>query len=85
MNMINDILIYGRDLAQHDQRLVQVIRCLELAGVKLSNQKCAFRVTSVKFLGVIVDGKVIVNGKGISPDPRQASHHSETTSTDRRI
>lgn len=63
VNMIDDVLVYGRDLEQHDQRLAEVLRRLEQAGVKLNDQKCEFRVPSVKFLGVVVDGD------GISPDP----------------
>ncbi|KAK8775107.1 hypothetical protein V5799_031548 [Amblyomma americanum] len=61
--MIDGILVFGRDQREHDQRLADVLARRNQAEVTLNEKKCQFRVSSVKFLGVVVDAK------GISPDP----------------
>ncbi|XP_037515008.1 uncharacterized protein K02A2.6-like [Rhipicephalus sanguineus] len=63
VNMIDDILVFGRDRAEHDSRLQSVLARLRNAGLTLNKSKCQFGVTSVKFLGVAICGS------GISPDP----------------
>nr|XP_037270721.1 uncharacterized protein K02A2.6-like [Rhipicephalus microplus] len=63
VNMIDDILVFGRNHQEHDQRLADVLARLTQAGVTLNEKKCQFRVSSVKFLGVVV------SQQGISPDP----------------
>ncbi|XP_049513384.1 uncharacterized protein K02A2.6-like [Dermacentor silvarum] len=63
VNLIDDILIFGKDRQEHDDRLSAVLARLEEEGVTLNEKKCAFRVSSVKFLGVVI------GADGISPDP----------------
>lgn len=65
VNMIDDILVFGRDRAEHDQRLTEVLQRLRTAGLTLNREKCKFGVTTVDFLGVVV------NEHGISPDPKK--------------
>ncbi|XP_064468421.1 uncharacterized protein K02A2.6-like [Ornithodoros turicata] len=60
---MDDILIYGKDQAEHDQRLEAVLKTLAKAGVTLNPQKCQFRKTRIEFLGHILDAE------GISADP----------------
>ncbi|XP_037528497.1 uncharacterized protein K02A2.6-like [Rhipicephalus sanguineus] len=62
-NMIDDVLVFGRDKKEHDLRLQQVLSRLEKAGVTLNSSKCKFGVSEVSFLGVIV------SAEGIRPDP----------------
>ena len=60
---LDDIIIFGKTLEEHNQRLVAVITKLQSAGVKLSKNKCHFGKESVKFLGHII------SKKGIETDP----------------
>nr|XP_054591370.1 uncharacterized protein LOC129155169 [Nothobranchius furzeri] len=46
----DDILVFGKDKAEHDERLQQVLKRCEKAGLTL-NEKCEFSVERVKFLG----------------------------------
>lgn len=59
---IDDILVSGRCQDEHNQRLSEVLKRLEAAGVTL-NDKCVFRQSSVRFLGHIV------SKEGIRMDP----------------
>lgn len=61
---MDDILITGRDLKEHDERLEEVLSRLNAAGITL-NDKCEFAKTSLKFLGHIL------SAEGIQPDPER--------------
>lgn len=71
VNMIDDVLVFGADKRQHDERLQQVLDRLERAGVTLNREKCEFGVTTVKFLGVLV------KPDGIYPDPSKVQAITE--------
>ena len=60
---MDDILIHGKDQAQHDTRLKAVLQRLQEAGLTLNSEKCRFSQSCVKFLGHLVDQE------GIHPDP----------------
>ena len=60
---IDDILVYGNTLKEHDQRLDAVLRRLSNANVTLNAEKCEFNIQSVKFLGQTV------GSDGIKPEP----------------
>ena len=55
--LIDDMLIHGKDEAEHDARLVKVMERLRAATVTLNSEKCAFRKPSVKFLGQLISKK----------------------------
>ena len=59
---LDDIIIFGKTLEEHNQRLVAVLTKLQSAGVKLSKNKCHFGKESVKFLGHIIRKKGIETG-----------------------
>ena len=61
--MIDDILVFGADQKEHDERLSAVMERLEAANVTLNEEKCQFSTTKVNFLGHIVDHH------GIRADP----------------
>ena len=63
--LVDDILVFGKDQAEHDQRLDAVLRRIEEAGVTLNQQKCEFSKDELTFLGHIVDAK------GIRADPEK--------------
>ena len=51
---IDDLLVHGRDQAQHDKRLNQVLNRLAESKITLNKVKCEFSVSKVKVLGHIV-------------------------------
>ncbi|XP_022836497.1 uncharacterized protein K02A2.6-like [Spodoptera litura] len=51
INFIDDILVYGKNIEEHDQRLEKVIKTLEENNVVLRKDKCTFRQQKVQFLG----------------------------------
>ena len=61
--MMDDILVYGKNQEEHDERLLKVLQRLEVAGLTLNRQKCEFSQVLVKFLGQMVDKS------GVRPDP----------------
>ena len=63
--MIDDVLVHGRTVEEHDKRLVAVLHRLEQAGLTLNQEKCRFSQSQVKFLGQVVDQS------GIRPDPEK--------------
>ncbi|XP_037576677.1 uncharacterized protein LOC119458889 [Dermacentor silvarum] len=74
VNMIDDILVFGKTRSEHDRHLRQVMEQLAKEGVTLNREKCSFATSSVKFLGVVV------SAQGICPDPdRVAAIQAMTT------
>lgn len=65
--LMDDVLVFGSNQAEHDQRLITTLERTKAAGVTLNKDKCMFSVNSVKFLGHIV------NKEGIRADPEKTS------------
>ena len=61
--LMDDILIHGTDLAQHDERLKKCLHRLKEKGVHLNDAKCQYRKKSLCYFGCII------SGDGIRPDP----------------
>lgn len=40
---MDDIIVFGRDMSEHNERLQKVMECLESAGLKLHTEKCMLR------------------------------------------
>ena len=61
----DDILVYGENKTQQDERLRQVLRKLKEEGPTLNGEKCEFAKDSMMFLGhsVTVDGVTPAPGK----------------------
>ena len=57
----DDILVTGRTLEEHDERLTKVLDVIPEAGLKLNEKKCVWRQPSLIFLGHKFDG--------VRPDP----------------
>ena len=53
--MMDDILIHGKTREEHDVHLRDVLNRLQDAGMTLNKEKCQFALTSLKFLGHIID------------------------------
>ena len=65
---IDDILVSGKNDADHLHNLEQVLARLTSAGITLKRSKCIFATTSVEYLGHIIDS----NGLHPSPTKVQA-------------
>ena len=63
--MIDDVLVHGRTVEEHDKHLVGVLHRLEQVELILNQKKCRFSQSQVKFLGQVVDQS------GIHPDPKK--------------
>lgn len=61
----DDIIIHGKDRAEHDKRLEQFLRDCELYNVKLNKDKLELASSSITFMGHII------SDKGISTDPEK--------------
>ena len=77
--MMDDVLIFGKDRKQHDERLHAVFKRLEQAKVTMNGEKCQFNATSVRFLGHVVDQD------GIRPDPDNKMKPPQSVSEVRRF
>lgn len=60
---LDDLIIFGRTLEEHEERLLKVLDRLQGEGLKLSLDKCTFCQTSVSYVGHIV------SQDGVSTDP----------------
>ncbi len=60
---LDDIIIFGKTLEEHEQRLLKVLDRLEEIGLKVSIDKCQFCQPQVKYVGHIV------SADGIATDP----------------
>ena len=64
---LDNILVYGTNMEEHDCRLKTVLEKIRSAGLTLNPSKCEFTKTSITFLGHVI------NDKGISADPQKLS------------
>lgn len=62
---LDDIIVYGVNLADHNTKLVDVFRCLRKNNLKLNPNKCNFLHKEIKFLGHVV------SADGIKADPKK--------------
>ncbi|KAG1926671.1 interleukin-1 receptor accessory protein-like 1-A [Pimephales promelas] len=60
---LDDIIVFGRTLEQHEERLFKVLDRLEECGLKVSIDKCQFCQPEVKYVGHMV------SAEGIAADP----------------
>ncbi len=60
---LDDLIVFGKSLEEHEERLMKVLERLEEAGLKVSIDKCCFCQNRVKYVGHIV------SKEGIAADP----------------
>lgn len=63
--IIDDTLIYGRTVEEHDERLQKVMDRIEASGLKLNPEKCEFGKSRIEYLGHVI------SSDGISPNPKR--------------
>lgn len=59
LNFIDDIIVFGEDMAEHDRNLAAVMDRLKVYDVVLNTDKCVFRVREITFLGHRLSSKGI--------------------------
>ena len=64
---IDDVVVYSSSPQQHLFHLEEVFKRLHEAGLKLKPQKCVFGVSSIKYLGHVIDQN------GVRPDDTKIS------------
>lgn len=62
---LDDLIVFGATLEEHEQRLLKVLDRLKEEGLKLSLDKCQFCQPSVSYVGHIV------SQDGVSTDPKK--------------
>ncbi|KAL0196751.1 hypothetical protein M9458_005291, partial [Cirrhinus mrigala] len=62
---LDDLIVFGRTLQEHESRLLKVLDRLKEAGLKISLDKCQFGQAKVKYVGHIV------SAEGIAADPEK--------------
>ena len=63
--LIDNILVYGSSIQEHDNRLEATLNRIHSAGITLNKAKCEFGKETIKFLGHVI------NSNGISADPQK--------------
>lgn len=48
---IDDIIVSGSTIAEHNSRLNKLLNSLKMAGLKVKKEKCNFLQTSIEYLG----------------------------------
>ena len=67
VDVSDDIICHGKNKAEHDENLKQLLYRLHKHGFKIKAHKCIISKNSVKFF------RIIISEKGISPDPPKVS------------
>lgn len=62
---MDDILIHGETEEIHDQRLAEVLKVIEAAGLKLNKAKYKFKQKQVRFLGHVIDEAGVRDRKSV--------------------
>lgn len=71
---MDDILVHGKSVKEHDKNLETTLRKLQGANVTLNEEKCEFSKPSVEFLGSIVGSE----GVRVAPKKVEAILEMET-------
>ena len=64
-NISDDIIVYGKNQAEHDQNLEAVLQRIKDKGLTLNKQKCLFGVSEITFFGFKI------SAAGVSPDDQK--------------
>ena len=56
---LDDVLVLGRTLDEHNTNLAQVLERLREAGIRLKPSKCSFTMREIEYLGHVVSGEGI--------------------------
>ena len=62
---LGDVIVFGKTLEEHEERLLKVLDRLGEVGLKLSVDKCQICLPRAQYLGHIV------SADGVAPDPNK--------------
>lgn len=62
---MDDIIVYAKDLAEHDKKIRKLFDRLTQANVVLQPEKCEFLKLEVAYLGHVI------TKEGVRPDPKK--------------
>lgn len=62
---LDDLIVFGRTVEEHEERLLKVLDRLQEYGLKVSINKCQFCQPQVKYVSHIV------SASGIATDPEK--------------
>ena len=65
INISDDVIIYGKTQAEHDQALEAVFHRFSSNGLTLNRKKCVFNQSELTFFGLVF------SSQGVSPDPQK--------------
>lgn len=68
---IDDVLIFSDSLEEHREHVQKILEKLGAAGLQLDIKKCAFEVTEVTYLGMII------STDGVRMDPKKGRMYRE--------
>lgn len=68
---MDDVIIYGASIQEHDARLKRTMETMEFAGLRLNKDKCKIRQSELHFLGQVVDEN------GVRADPEKVKAIAE--------
>ena len=59
---MDDVIVYGKSLEEHNRILKQVLGRIKESGLKLNKEKCQFVKDSLEFLGHFISDKPLKSG-----------------------
>lgn len=65
VNIVDDILVWGENMEQHDKRLRQLLDRIRSINLRLNRAKCKIRMTEVSYVGHVL------SADGLKPDPEK--------------
>ena len=69
--LIDDVLVIGKDLEEHNKRLESVLEKFSESKISLNYDKCEFAKSEIKFLGQVIDQN------RVHPDPQKVKAITE--------
>ena len=71
LTYLDDVIVIGKSMEEHNQNLVKVFDRLRVAGLKLKPTKCKLAQRSVEYLGHVV------SEEGVRTDPKKLATSSK--------
>ena len=68
---IDDILVWGRTVQEHDERLEKTLQRARLSNLKLNPDKCKIGCTEVLYIGHVLTGDGILEMRFLKCQPRK--------------
>lgn len=65
VNVIDDLLVWGETVEEHDRRLIQLLKRAREKNLKLNKSKCKIRTSEIRYIGHIL------SADGLKPDPEK--------------